>query len=190
MGTLKITVWQQTQTRKNRFEQESTRTKTSSNMLKIVLLLVIVTTVVQANQINKEYNRHSELLKPESNAIDHGPINYKSAHRLLGHRGEHGNISHGKNKKKLKRKLIKNKKKATHSLNGAHHDSLDDIRLQDLSYSPKDQSGMKKIKKDHHKKAESHHSEKYMKKLKMWKAKMMSKNKPSFKNHHGNERMP
>jgi len=84
----------------------------------------------------------------------------------------------------------KNKKKATHSLNGAHHDSLDDMRLQDLSYSPKDQSGMKKIKKDHHKKAESHHSEKYMKKLKMWKAKMMSKNKPSFKNHHGNKRMP
>ena len=43
-----------------------------------------------------------------------------TAHRLLGHRGEHGNISHGKNKKKLKRKLIKNKnkKKATHSLNG------------------------------------------------------------------------
>ena len=43
---------------------------------------------------------------------------------------------------------------------------------------------------DHHKKAESHHSEKYMKKLKMWKAKMMSKNKPSFKNHHGNKGMP
>merc|ERR1719148_549275 len=101
------------------------------------------------------------------------------AHRLLGHRGEHGNISHGKNKKK-----------ATHSLNGAHHDSLDDMRLQDLSYSPKDHRGMKKIKKDHHKKAESHHSEKYMKKLKMWKAKMMSKNKPSFKNHHGNKGMP
>jgi len=189
--TLKITVWQQ-ETKTNKNKQESTRTKTSSNMLKLVLLLVIVTTVVQANQINKEYNRHSELLKPESNAIDHGPSNYKSAHRLLGHRGEHGNISHGKNKKKLKRKLIKNKnkKKATHSLNGAHHDSLDDMRLQDLSYSPMDQRGMKKIKKDHHKKAESHHSEKYMKKLKMWKAKMMSKNKPSFKNHHGNKGMP
>ena len=26
----------------------------------------------------QEYNRHSELLKPESNAIDHGPSNYKS----------------------------------------------------------------------------------------------------------------
>merc|ERR1739838_115820 len=173
-------------------EQESTRTNTSSNMLKIVLLLVIVTTVVQANQINKEYNRHSELLKPESNAIDHGPSNYKSAHRLLGHRGEHGNISYGKNKKKLKRKLIKNKnkKKATHSLNGAHHDSLDDMRLQDLSYSPKDQSSTNQIKKDHKPQADSNPSETSTKTLKMWKAKMMSKNKPSFKNHHGNKRMP
>ena len=26
--------------------------------------------------IFQEYNRHSELLKPETNAIDHGPSNY------------------------------------------------------------------------------------------------------------------
>jgi hypothetical protein len=48
---------------------------------------------------------------------------------------------------------------------------------------------MKKIKKIHNKKAGSHHSEKYMKKLKLWKAKMMSKNKPSFKNHQGTKNM-
>merc|ERR1719450_194513 len=113
-------------------------------MLKLVIIWVIMTSVVQANQVhNQEDNRHSELLKPETNAIDHGPNNYKSAHRLLGHKGEHWNIKHGKDKKKNK-KLNKNKKKANHSLNGSHHDSLDDIRLQDLSYiSPKDQ-GMKK----------------------------------------------
>jgi len=165
-------------------------------MLKLVIFLVIVTTVVQANQNqNEEYNRHSELLKPETNAIDHGPSNYhKSAHRLLGHKGEHWNTNRGHNKNK---KLNKNKKKATHSLNGSHHDSLDDIRLQDLSYiSPKDQRGMKKkIKKDHHKKkVQSHHNKEYMKKLKMWKAKMMSKKmtnqKPSFKTHHANKMRP
>merc|ERR1711997_901686 len=119
--TLKITVWQQT--KKNKFEQESTRIKTSSNMLKIVLLLVIVTTVVQANQINKEYNRHSELLKPETNAIDHGPSNYKSAH-LLG-AGRHGDDNDWKNNR--------SKKKAMGLAAAHHHDSLDDIRLQDLS---------------------------------------------------------
>merc|ERR1719450_1100252 len=124
-------------------------------MLKLVIIWVIMTSVVQANQVhNQEDNRHSELLKPETNAIDHGPSNYKSAHRLLGHQGEHRITSHGKTKKK-----------ATHSLNGSHHDSLDDMRLQDLSYnSSKGQHGIKKIKKDHHRKAESHHSEKYMKK--------------------------
>ena len=43
---------------------------------------------------------------------------------------------------------------------------------------------------NHKKEAEkSHHSEKYMKKLKLWKAKMMSKNKPTFKNHHGKRNM-
>lgn len=157
-----------------------------------MIVLVIMTSVVQANQVhNQEYNRHSELLKPETNAIDHGPSNYKSAHRLLGHQGEHRITSHGKTKKKLK-KLNKHKKKATHSLNGSHHDSLDDMRLQDLSYnSSKGQHGIKKIKKDHHRKAESHHSEKYMKKLKMWKAKMMSKKKPSFKTQqHGHKMRP
>merc|ERR1719220_2061501 len=160
-------------------------------MLKLAIILVIVTAVVQANPMprKKEHNRHSELLKPETNAIDHGPNNYKSAHRLLGHKGEHWNIKHGKDKKKNK-KLNKNKKKTTHSLNGSHHDSLDDIRLQDLSYiSPKDQYRMKKIKKNHKKEAEKSHSEKYLKKLKLWKAKMMSKNKPSFKIHHGNKNM-
>jgi len=159
-------------------------------MLKLAIFLVILSAMVQANPRKKEHNRHSELLKPETNAIDHGPNNYKSAHRLLGQKGEHWNINHGKNKKKNK-KLNKNKKKTTHSLNGSHHDSLDDIRLQDLSYiSPKDQHRMKKIKKNHKKEAEkSHHSEKYMKKLKLWKAKMMSKNKPTFKNHHGKRNM-
>ena len=55
-----------------------------------------------------------------------------TAHHLLGHRGEHGNISHGKDKKKLKRKLIKNKnkKKATHSLNG-NFNLLDMRNLQE-----------------------------------------------------------
>ena len=31
----------------------------------------------------KRYNRHSELLKPETNAIDHGPASHKSGESLF-----------------------------------------------------------------------------------------------------------
>lgn len=135
----------------------------------LVVALVLAITLVKANpdeSHGRRNNRHRELLKPETNAIDHGP-NHKSAH-LFGHRGEHwGGLK--KNKKKMK----KNKKKATHSF-GSHHDSLDDIRLQDLTYNPAKHSK----KTQHNKKNQKAiHNKNYLRKLKLWKAKMMSKRK-------------
>jgi len=135
-------------------------------------------TLVKANPdetsstvLGRRNNRHRELLKPETNAIDHGPnSHHKSAH-LLGHRGEHWGL------KKNKKKMRKYKKKATHSF-GSHHDALDDIRLQDLSYVPHAAVGKSESHKktSHHKKGQKAiHSKNYLKKLKMWKAKMMSK---------------
>jgi len=139
-------------------------------MLKIVLLVAFAITIAQGlNEDAKRYNRHSELLKPETNAIDHGPASHKSAH-LLGHRGEHWQTSHGSKNKKMR----KNKKKTKHSKNGAHHDSLDDIRLQDLAYETpkKSQQHKKTIKKDH---KDMGHTEAYRAKLQRWKAKLKAK---------------
>jgi len=133
-------------------------------------------------------NRHRELLKPETNAIDHGPNNHHKSDHLLGHRGE----QHWGLKKNKKRNMMrKYKKKANHS-SGSHHDSLDDIRLQDLSYVPPKSkttapTTLKKTHKNNKKELKAIHNKNYLKKLKMWKAKMMSKknnkNKKNSNNH-------
>jgi len=95
--------------------------------LKTIFVLVFLAALASGNEGEKP-NRHSELLKPETNSIDHGPTKHKSGH-LLGHKGEHWSL--------LKKKRKNNKKKTNHSLDGSHHDNLDDIRLQDLSYNPR-----------------------------------------------------
>lgn len=131
-------------------------------MQKIVIFLFLgfIALTQSSNEVERT-NRHSELLKPLSNGIDHGPSHSKSVH-LLGHRGEHWGHHANKKNKKMK------KKKTNHS-SGAHHDSLDDIRLQNLDYSPK--------KKDQgkNKATKTNHSQAYKAKLQRWKAKMMSK---------------
>jgi len=145
----------------------------------LILVALLAITLVEANPDEagsaRRNNRHRELLKPETNAIDHGPNNlhHKSDH-LLGHRGE----QHWGLKKNKKRNMMrKYKKKANHS-SGSHHDSLDDIRLQDLSYvPPKSKSTALTLPKKHGNKKEqkTSHNKNYLKKLKLWKAKMMSK---------------
>jgi len=151
----------------------------------LILVALLAITLVEANPDEagsaRRNNRHRELLKPETNAIDHGPNNlhHKSDH-LLGHRGE----QHWGLKKNKKRNMMrKYKKKANHS-SGSHHDSLDDIRLQDLSYVPPKSHAASPtastLKKTHHnnkKELKAIHNKNYLRKLKQWKAKMMSKRK-------------
>lgn len=143
--------------------------------LTLILLFAVLAIAFLEAQANEGHNRHSELLKPETNAIDHGPSTHKSGH-LLGHRGEHWTA---------KKKMRKNKKKAHHSMEGVHHDSLDDIRLQDLSYNHQEDAQNNK-KKATKKKLDRkvHNKSGYMKKLKLWKAKMMAK-----KHHKKNQQM-
>jgi len=157
----------------------------------LILVALLAITLVEANPDEagsaRRNNRHRELLKPETNAIDHGPNNlhHKSDH-LLGHRGE----QHWGLKKNKKRNMMrKYKKKANHS-SGSHHDSLDDIRLQDLSYVPPKSkttapaSTLKKTHKNNKKELKAIHKKNYLKKLKAWKAKMMSKKNKKNKNLH------
>jgi len=146
----------------------------------LILVALLAITLVEANPDEagsaRRNNRHRELLKPETNAIDHGPNNHHKSDHLLGHRGEHWGL------KKNKKKMRKYKKKANHSF-GSHHDSLDDIRLQDLSYVPPKSVASptaSTLKKTHHnnkKELKAIHNKNYLRKLKQWKAKMMSKRK-------------
>jgi len=138
-------------------------------MLRVIVLVVLVASLASGNE-GENHNRHSELLKPEKNSIDHGPTNHKSGH-LLGYKGEHW----AKLKKKRKNK---NKKKATHSLDASYHDNLDDIRLQDLSYNSNKQF---KETKDETKAK----NQRYLKKLHHYKTKMMGKKRSKLdKAHH------
>jgi len=135
---------------------------TSMMELKTIFVLVFLASLASGNEGEKP-NRHSELLKPETNSIDHGPSKHKSGH-LLGYKGENWSL--------LKKKRKNNKKKSSHSLDGSHHDNLDDIRLQDLSYIPS-----KKVKEP-----KNEHKARYFKKLQHYKAKMMGKKKSKI--HH------
>jgi len=138
--------------------------------MKFIVLLVVLASMASGEEGQGGYNRHSELLKPEKNTIDHGPKTHKSGH-LLGYKGEHWAM--------LKKKKKNNyKKKATHSLDGSHHDNLDDIRLQDLSFNSKHSSAHEAFIKERKAK-----KEKYLKKLEHYKAKMMGKKKYNKKDH-------
>jgi len=138
--------------------------------MKILVLLVVVASLASGKKVER-YNKHSELLKPETNSIDHGPNTHKAGH-LLGYKGEHWAMLK-KNKKNS------HKKKATHSLDGSNKDNSDDIRLQDLSYVSNNQHSDSHYAYIKERKAKK---EKYLKKLEHYKAKMMGKKK-SRKDH-------
>jgi hypothetical protein len=164
-------------------------------MAKVLICLAILASIFltqcQGSEEARRHrmnNRHSELLKPESNAIDHGPIHpggHKSESHLLGHRGE-------QQWGVKKQRKMKNKIKSHHSLGG--HDGLDDLRLQDLTHrdalekprTTKKTNDDLKVNNSHEALKKTSHKKRFMKKLKLWKAKMLQAKKS--KNHSGSRK--
>lgn len=173
-------------------------------MAKVLLLLVaiaILATLCLATQSEaRRNNRRLDLLKPETNTIDHGPIHrqLKPGPHLLGHPGEHWSA---KRKRKLARELrMKEKKKKMAEKNRRQRGNNDDIRLQDLTYDPQPTTMIKEagdvkatkapIKASKVDPRKASHSKKYMKKLKQYKAKLLAKKRRNNKKKgHGKKNM-
>lgn len=154
----------------------------SFKVLLIVALLACGVLSDHSNQARLKLKRTLDLLKTEQNEIDHGPIQHQhhKGNHLLGHHGEYwlANLSPKKKAKYLQK--LKSAKK--------HQNDMDDIRLQDLTYTPPEattsvKTGKPKKKVDSGKKSSFYHhnNKSFMRKMKQQLKKNKNKKKKYMK---------